>query len=301
MKKLSGVISYVITPYNALGNLDVVKMSIIINELIHDGADAIAILGCAGECSSLTNDEKKLAISLAVDCVKSRVPVVVGICESTPQESTVMAEFAQSQGADVLMISPALNYASDDELIEHYRAISESLIIPIMVYNNPAVTGTDISIELLCKLVEQIPSIVMIKESSSSVEKVDHLIKALNGKANVLCGCNFIAVEALLAGADGWCTVSPSLIGNKAKSIYKLVKNGNKIEAIQLFEKYRLLFEFMVNNGLSSVVKAGLNYFGQAVGEPRKPLGKLSDDKKTELIELLNKLEITISRPFGVI
>lgn len=286
---LSGVISYVITPYGHLGNLDVIRMKIIIEKLIQDDADAIAILGCAGECTSLTVEEKKMAISLAVDCVRSRVPVVVGICEATTLESAVMAKFAHSQGVDVLMISPALNYSSDHDFIEHFRIISESISIPIMAYNNPTKTGKEVSIELLCNLVDQIKTVNMIKESSCNIEKVQHLIKALDGKANVLCGCNFIAVDALLSGANGWCTVAPTLIGNKAKLIYELVQSGNKVDALRLFENYRPLFEFMVSNGLAAVVKAGLNCFGQNVGEPRKPLRNLDKPKQIELMRLLNQ------------
>lgn len=288
-KMLAGVISYVITPYDKLGNIDVIKMKAIIENLIADEADAIAILGCAGECTSLTVEEKKMAISLTIECVSSRVPVVVGICEATTLESAVMAKYAQSQNADVLMISPASNYNSDHDFIEHFRIIAESLAIPIMAYNNPARTGKDVSIDLLCSLVEQIKSVTMIKESSCSVEKVEHLIYALDGKANVLCGCNFIAVDALLSGADGWCTVAPSLIGNKAKFLYELVQSGNEIAAMKLFESYRPLFEFMVNNGLAAVVKAALNCYGVDVGEPRKPLRNLDEPKQIELMKLLNR------------
>lgn len=290
-KMLAGIISYVITPYDKGGNIDFIKMMGIIENLIRDGADAIAILGCAGECSSLTIEEKEMAISLTVDCVNSRVPVVVGICEATTVESADMAKFAQSQDVDVLMIGPAPNYYSDKDFIEHFRIISETLTIPIMAYNNPARTGKDVSVDLLCSLVEQIHSVTMIKESSCSVDKLQRLVKALHGKANVLCGCNFISVDALLSGANGWCTVAPSLIGNKAKLLYELVQSGRKVDAQKLFEQYRPLFEFMVNNGLASVVKAGLNSFGQDVGEPRKPLRKLDELKKIELLRLLNQFE----------
>lgn len=290
-KMLAGVISYVITPYDELGNIDVIRMKALIENLIKDGADAIAILGCAGECTSLSIKEKQMVISLTVDCVSSRLPVVVGICEVTTLKSAAMAKYAQSQNVDVLMISPAPNYHSDHDFIEHFRIISESVTLPIMAYNNPARTGKDISVDLLCNLVEQIHSVHMIKESSCSVDKVQRLVKALQGKANVLCGCNFISVDALLLGANGWCTVAPSLIGSKAKLLYELVQSGNEVSAQKLFEQYRPLFEFMVNNGLASVVKAGLNSFGQKVGEPRKPLRNLDELKKIELMRLLNQLE----------
>ena len=173
-KEISGIVAYTVTPFTAESDtVDVDVLEQIIDNLIVTGANAIATLGSAGECAYLDDDEWALVASHTVDYVDNRVPVIVGISELTTKKAVERAVFANKIGADAIMVSPFSYYRlSEDEIFDHYAAISDAISIPIMIYNNPATCGVDMSPEFMLSMVEKIENATMIKESTGDIQRM---------------------------------------------------------------------------------------------------------------------------------
>ena len=290
--KFSGVIAYTVTPFTDDGEVNINALTNVINKLIDTGATAIASLGSAGECAYLDDHEWKLVAEQSINIVNKRLPIIIGISELTTRKAIQKAIFAEENGAEAIMVAPLVYYPlSEDEIYEHYSSISAAISIPIMVYSNPVSSGVEMSAEFMLSMVQGIEQVCMIKESSVDINRVNTIKRLCGDTAAVFSGCNYLALDALKAGVDGWCTAAPNLIGDGATRIINAVNNNDLVLAEQLFEHYKNLLEFMVDKGLARTVKAGLKFKGITVGTPRKPLKPLSEENTARLAKLLADLD----------
>ncbi|MCL1143160.1 dihydrodipicolinate synthase family protein [Shewanella gaetbuli] len=288
---LSGIISYPITPFTQDGkNIDFNALGLSLESLLEQGSDAIAPLGSTGESAYLSTKEWREVAEYTVKKVNKRVPVIVGISELTTEAAVENARFAQQVGADAVMVIPVSYWKLTElELFDYYQAISDAISIPIMAYNNPATSGIDMSPELLVKMFHQIPNVTMVKESTGDIQRM-HKIKLLSeGKLPFFNGCNTLALEALCAGASGWCTAAPNLLGVAPKHLYEQVKAGELNKAQTLFYQQLPTLTFIVGVGIPKVVKAGLKLLGRDVGLARKPLGDITEQQQTQLKALIHQ------------
>ena len=277
----AGVIAYTVTPFSddeTRINYD--ALYLVIEQLINSGADVIAALGSAGECAYLSDDEWRLVMQKTVDYVDKRVPVIVGIADLTTADAVLHATLANKYGVDGIMVSPFSYYPlSEDEIFDHYAAISAAVSVPIMIYNNPATCGVDMSPEFMLSMVDKIKNVAMIKESSGDIQRMRTLYRLSKGTVPFFNGCNYLALDAFNAGATGWCTAAPCLIGDLPKRVFETFKKGELDKAKVLFEQQLPLLEFIVAGGLASTVKAGLEINGLSVGHARRPLKPLTSDR----------------------
>ncbi|NOU51941.1 dihydrodipicolinate synthase family protein [Pseudoalteromonas sp. JBTF-M23] len=289
---LSGIIGYPVTPYSQDNkSVSLEKLGNVIDILLEAKVDAIAALGSAGEAAYLSESEWRLVADYTVKHVANRVPVIIGIAELTTDKAVNYAKYADEIGADMIMLSPFSYYKlSEEEIHSHYEAVSNATKLPIMIYNNPATCGVDMSPEFMLKMVNNITNATMIKESTGDIQRMHKIFALSNGKVPFFNGCNHMALEALNAGANGWCTAAPCLIGDKPKQLFDAVKNGNSQEAQRLFYQQYEFLEFIVTSGLAASVKSGLSLLGNEVGSPRKPLLPLNPAEKKRLKAMLDIL-----------
>ena len=289
---LTGIIAYTVTPFHQEnGQINLGVLGQIVDDLLKDDADVIAGLGSAGECAYLEDEEWKSIAEFTVRHVNRRVPVIIGISELTTKKAVERAIFANKQGADAIMVSPFSYYKlSEDEIYDHYAAISAEISIPIMIYNNPATCGVDMQPEFMLSMISNIKNASMIKESTGDIQRMHQIYSLSNGSVPFFNGCNYIALEALNAGAQGWCTVAPSLIGDLPKKLFESVKKGDLGKSRSLFYQQLPLLEFIVKGGLASTVKSGLEMKGVSAGYARRPLRPLTDQKKQELKGILESI-----------
>jgi 4-hydroxy-tetrahydrodipicolinate synthase len=286
---LSGIIAYTITPFSEDGeHLNIKALNSLIDALIDSGANAIAALGSAGEGVYLDDDEWKRVALSTVKHVNGRIPVIIGIAALTTKKAVDRAMYAFEIGAQAIMVSPFSYYRlTEDEIYDHYAAISAATSLSIMIYNNPATCGVDMSPEFMLSMVENIDNATMIKESTGNLQRMRTLHRLSKGSVPFFNGCNYIALDALNAGAVGWCTAAPCLLNDLPKQLFDCVQQGQVNKAEALFERQLPLLEFIVNGGLASTVKAGLDIKGLAVGVVRRPLKQLTTEKKKTLEHIL--------------
>lgn len=289
---LSGIVGYPITPFNdENGHVDFENLAKVIDTLLAAQVDAIAALGSAGEAAYLTENEWQQVAEYTVTRVNGRVPVVIGIAELTTTQAISRAKYASQIGADMIMVSPFSYYKlNEDELFQHYESISNATPLPIMIYNNPATCGIDMSPQFMLKMVSDIKNTIMIKESTGDIQRMHKIYKLSNGKVPFFNGCNHMALEAFNAGASGWCTAAPCLIGKQAKHLFDVVKQGKNEKATAIFYQQYEFLEFIVLSGLAAAVKSGFSIQGTPMGDPRRPLLPLTDLAQQQLKTLLLEL-----------
>ncbi|WP_163391856.1 dihydrodipicolinate synthase family protein [Enterovibrio norvegicus] len=271
---LFGIISYPITPFSAdERSINFEVLGETLEHLIDNDSDAIAPLGSTGESAYLSLDEWRRVADFTIQKVGGRVPVIVGISELTTLQAISKARYAESIGADGVMIIPVSYWKlTDQEIFNYYQEISDAISLPIMVYNNPATSGIDMSPELLVRMFNEIENVTMVKESTGDIQRMHSLFTLTNGALPFFNGSNPLALEALCAGASGWCTAAPNLLGKQPKALYQRVVEGNLDEARDIFYQQLPMLRFIVAGGIPKAIKAGLALNGIEAGLPRRPL-----------------------------
>lgn len=288
---LTGIIGYPVTPFNPDNKqVDLDKLGRVIDVLLEARVDAIAALGSAGEAAYLSEAEWKQVAEYTVQHVAGKVPVIIGIAELTTAQAVNYAQHAHQIGADMIMLSPFSYYKlSETEIFQHYETVASASPLPIMIYNNPATCGVDMSPAFMLSMVERIPTASMIKESTGDIQRMHKIYTLSEGKVPFFNGCNHMALEALNAGASGWCTAAPCLIGDKPKQLFDAIKQGENEKAQALFYQQYEFLEFIVSSGLAAAVKSGLALQGMDVGGPRKPLLPLDEQAQQKLQVMLEE------------
>lgn len=288
---LNGIIAYPITPFSNDGEqINFPVLGHTLEQLIDSGCHALAPLGSTGESAYLSESEWKKVAEFSVKTVAGRVPVVIGLSELTTEGAIQKARFAESVGADAIMVIPVSYWKlTDEEIYGYYKDISAAVSLPIMVYNNPATSGIDMSPELMVKMFREIPNVTMVKESSGDIQRMHSLRELANGELPFFNGCNPLALEALCAGASGWCTAAPNLLGELPRVLYERVVDGDLSAARDVFYQQLPLLRYIVAGGLPKTVKAGLEVLGVRAGSPRRPLGPATEGEKDSIKPILLK------------
>jgi 4-hydroxy-tetrahydrodipicolinate synthase len=174
---IHGIIGYTITPFTANGEaVDLPALGRSIDRLIDGGVHAIAPLGSTGEGAYLSDAEWDQVSEFSIQHVAKRVPTVVSVSDLTTAKAVRRARFAEAHGADVVMVLPASYWKlSEAEILAHYRAIGDSIGLPIMLYNNPATSGTDMSVELILRIFHAVDNVTMVKESTGDIQRMHKL------------------------------------------------------------------------------------------------------------------------------
>ena len=290
--RIHGIIGYTITPFSANGEqLDLDALGRSIDRLIDSGVHAIAPLGSTGEGAYLSDAEWDQVSEFSIRHVAKRVPTIVSVSDLTTAKAVRRARFAERHGADVVMVLPASYWKlSAAEILAHYQAIGASIGVPIMLYNNPATSGTDLSVELILKIFHAVENVTMVKESTGDIQRMHQLQLLGEGQVPFYNGCNPLALEAFAAGAAGWCTAAPNLIPELNLALYQAVLANDLNQARALFYRQLPLLDFILKGGLPTTIKAGLELTGLPVGEPRRPLFALDAAGRHQLQQLLNTL-----------
>lgn len=284
---LHGIIGYPITPF-ADDGIDTAVLTAVIERLVDAGVHAIAPLGSTGELAYLNEREFDTVVDAAVAAVAGRLPVLVGVSDLTTATTVRRARYAAQAGADAVMVAPVSYWKlSEREITTHYAAVSDAVDIDIVAYNNPATSGVDMSPELLVAMFEDIEHVTMVKESTGDLTRMLRIAELSDGRLPFFNGSNPLVLDALRAGAAGWCTAAPNLRAKPCLDLYTAVTAGDLDAAQALYDDLKPLLTFIVAGGLATTVKAGLELLGVPAGAPRRPLLPLEESGRAELRSLL--------------
>ncbi|MEZ0049137.1 4-hydroxy-tetrahydrodipicolinate synthase [Mycobacterium sp. MAA66] len=286
---IHGIIAYPITPFTADGTaVDTETLAELVDGLVTAGVHAIAPLGSTGEAAYLSEKEFDTVVDTTIGAVDRRVPVIVGASDLTTANTVRRARHAQRAGADAVMVLPVSYWKLNDrEISQHYATVGAALDIPIMAYNNPATSGVDMSPELLLQMFTDIDNVTMVKESTGDLTRMLRIKELSGGTLPFYNGSNPLVLDALTAGASGWCTAAPHLRPQACLDLYAAVQNAELEAAQSIYDELAPLLRFIVSGGLPTTVKAGLELLGRDVGDPRPPLLPLQESARSELQAML--------------
>lgn len=291
---IEGVIAYPVTPFDADG-VHTAQLTALVERLVAAGVHAVAPLGSTGELAYLDEHEFDAVVDTTVAAVGGAVPVLVGVSALTTAATVRRARYAEQAGADAVQVVPVSYWAlSEREIVVHYTAVSDAVAIPIMAYNNPATAGVDMSPELLVRMFDTIENVTMVKESTGDLARMRRIDELSGGALPFYNGSNPLVLDALRAGATGWCTAAPNLAAQPCLDLYAAIRGGDSDAAQAQYDRLRPLLEFIVAGGLPTTVKAGLELLGVPAGEPRRPLLALDADGRQRLRAMLAGLGATV-------
>ena len=273
MKKIlfKGAGSAIPTPFDKDG-INIKELKKFLEFQIENEIDSLIVCGTTGESSTMTREEKIKVIKCALEISHGRIPIIAGTGSNNTKEAIEMSKIAENLGVDgVLVVTPYYNKTTQTGLIAHYRAISDNISIPIILYNVPSRTGLNINPETCLKL-SKIENIVAIKEASGNLSQVAQIAHLCGDNLRIYSGNDDQAIPICSLGGLGVISVLSNL---KPKYTHDMVwdfLNGD----IENARKKQLDCIPLINELFSQVnpipIKAKLNEFGFNFGIPRLPL-----------------------------
>jgi len=190
-----------------------------------------------------------------------------------------------------MVVPPYYGSLKEEELYCHYSTLAKNSSLPIMVYNNPGTSGSDILPSLVGRLAA-FDNIVAIKESSGYLQRVSEIMRICGDRIEILCGCDNLSMEMFAIGVQGWVAAPANIIPKQCVALYKLmIEQKDYPKAKELYFTLLPLFNLFEETGLYvQLAKVGLDYLGKSLGEPRKPLLPPSEDMKEKLVTILDRI-----------
>ncbi|MGK7903408.1 MAG: 4-hydroxy-tetrahydrodipicolinate synthase [Hormoscilla sp.] len=275
MKDFGRVITAMVTPFAADGKVDYAVAEKLASWLVENGSDSLVICGTTGESPTLSWDEEHELFQVVQKAVAGKGLVIAGTGSNSTSEAIAATEKAASLGLDgSLQVVPYYNKPPQEGLYQHFRAIADSCpSLPMMLYNIPGRTGTNMEPETIARLAE-IDNIVAIKEASGSSDRVSQIRSMTAPEFEIYSGDDSLTLPLLAVGGKGVVSVASHVVGNQLQEMIQAFGAGQTQKAtqihLQLFPLFKALF--ITTNPIP--VKAALRLQGWEVGSTRLPLAE---------------------------
>jgi len=293
---LKGTTVAMVTPFTKEDEVDEAGMRENINYLIDRGVDGLLAAGTTGESATITHDEQRKMIDILVDEVNGKVKAIAGAGSNSSKEALGLVKYAENSGADAaLVITPYYNKPQQHGLVEHYKMLEEKTNIPIIVYNVPSRTGTDIGVETIVEIAK-FEKIVAIKEANPDLDKVSATIKRLQDEDvqdfMVLSGNDNLTLPMISLGAMGVISVVANVDPARMSQMVNSALEGDYNRASQLhYELYNLMKVLFVESN-PVPAKDSLNMMGRPAGHVRLPLAPMKNENTAKLTKVLKDLDL---------
>ena len=277
MKQIQGAITALVTPMRE-GKVDEKGLIDLIEFQIAAGIHGIVPCGTTGESATLDFDEHKRVIELTAKTVKGRIPVIAGTGANSTLEAIELTQSAKASGADaVLSVVPYYNKPSQEGLYQHFKAILEAVDIPLMLYNVPGRTVTNMLPTTVARLAK-LPNVIGIKEACGSLNQISELIQLCPKDFIVLSGDDFTAMPSVLIGGKGVISVVSNLEPGKMARMMEAALAGDLARANALHYELFSLMGAMFCYPSPAPAKKGLELMGRiASAEVRLPMTQMDE------------------------
>jgi len=271
-----GTITAIITPFNRDGSVDEESLRRLVASQEEKGVDAIVPCGSTGESATLSFAEHTRVVEIAVDEAK-RVKVIAGAGSNSTSEAIALSRSVEDAGADgVLSISPYYIKPTQEGIFRHYEAVSGSMGIPLILYNVPGRTASNISSDTTLRLSE-LPGITGIKEASGDLEQVRRILNGRPKGFSVLSGDDFLTYKMMCMGCDGTISVASNCVPDKMVRMVGLCLSGRTDEALAVHTELSPLFDALFIETNPIPVKYIMSRMGYGSGALRLPLTELTE------------------------
>ncbi|WP_207260248.1 dihydrodipicolinate synthase family protein [Desulfovibrio sp. Huiquan2017] len=290
-----GVIPPVSTIMNDKGEFDADGMGIFIDRLVESDVNALLFLGSAGEFSQMTNATRKQVAEFCVKRVAGRKPVIIGTGACGTAEVIELSEHAAHIGADaVIVVNPYYASMSEERLYRHYRTIAESVSIPVLMYNFPALTGQDLSPALVTRIAKDCPNVIGIKDTVDCISHIRDLIFQAKGARpdfKVICGYDEYLFTTLALGGDGGIVGTSNFAPEITCGIYKAFQEKDMAAIAELLPRLSILSQlYSLDTPFSWLLKEAVRATGSDIPTGvAAPASEPDEDVKKRFREILKQ------------
>jgi 4-hydroxy-tetrahydrodipicolinate synthase len=287
--ELHGVFPYLVSPVDENGRVRRDVLAQLVEHLIDAGVHGLTPLGSTGEFAYLDTDQKLEIVEVVVQAARGRVPVIAGVASTTTRGGANLARQAMALGADgVLAILEAYFPVSDDGVEEYFRAIAEATPAPVVLYTNPQLQRSDLSLPVIERL-SAVPNIRYIKDASTNTGRLLSIITATGGRMGVFAASSHIPACVMLIGGVGWMAGPACLVPRQSVALYEAARRGDWKEAMRLQRKLWAVNQAFSKYALAACIKGGLELQGFDVGVPIAPQQRLTEDGFREMRSVLEQ------------
>ena len=290
MKELIGTGVALITPFNKDFSIDVDGLRRVVSHSIENGIDYLVALGTTAESATLNKIEKQLVIDTIVDANKGRLPLVIGIGGNNT--AAVIDEIQHrdlSNFTAILSVSPYYNRPTQEGIYQHFAAIANASSKPIIVYNVPGRTASNILPETMIRLANDFESIVAVKEAAGDIVQAMRLISGCPEDFLVISGEDMVALPMVLAGGAGVISVIGQGFPKEFSDMIRFGLDENASEAYKILYKICPAIDYIFAEGNPAGIKAVFSKMGLCGDTLRLPLVSISDDLRAEIDSFIDR------------
>jgi len=296
MTRFYGTGVAMVTPFHANGEVDYDRLRALINYLIDGGVEYLVSLGTTGESVTLSKDEKKKVWSFTAEVNNGRVPLVAGIGGNNTHEVVAEVQHFDTTGYDaILSASPNYNKPTQTGIYQHYKAIAEASSLPIILYNVPSRTGSNVTAETTVRLAEDFKNIIGVKEASGNFDQLNQIMRDKPEDFLLISGDDPISLPMIALGGVGVISVVGNALPRQFSDMIRLCLRGEFTLAQKghssLIEFTRMMFA----EGSPAGVKTALKYLGVCGDTVRLPLVQVSSTLAEKIISETQKLAVPVS------
>lgn len=292
----SGIYPYLVSPIDSAGAVREAVLAKMVDDLVKQGVHGVTPLGSTGEVSFLTQQQRKRIVEVTLEAAAGRVPVVAGIAAFSTLDAAEQARIYEDLGANGLVLMRQNGGPiSADGTYQFFATASKAVSIPIVLYTNPAVLGTDFSIDTLSRLIE-IPNVRYIKDATSDTGRILSYLNRFGADLSVFSASAHIPAFVFLLGGVGWMAGPACVIPEAARLLFDLIKSERIAEAIALQRELWPINEAFRTYPLGACIKAALHLRGYDVGDPVAPQSPLDGNAAKQVEKALARADAALSK-----
>jgi 4-hydroxy-tetrahydrodipicolinate synthase len=279
MTDFHGVFPYIVSPIDPQGRILTDVLGRLANDLIKAGVHGLTPLGYTGEFAYLSREQRAAVVQATIEAAGKRVPVIAGVASTSTADAVEQARHYQSLGADgILAILEAYFPLKDAQIEAYFRAIADSVDIPVVLYTNPQFQRSDLTLDVIARLCEH-PRIRHIKDASTNTGR---LLSIMNRcpQMKVFSASAHIPAAVMLIGGVGWMAGPACIVPRQSVKLYELCRAGKWPQAMTLQRELWRINEAFARFNLAACIKAGLQIQGYAVGDPVPPQAVLTPEER---------------------
>jgi len=283
--EFAGLSVAIITPF-ADGEVDYARLREQIEFQIDAGTSCIVPVGTTGESPTLSHAEHEKVIAEVIQCVAGRAKVMAGTGSNSTAEALRLTTRAAAEGADAtLQVAPYYNKPTQEGFYQHFKAVAESVDIPVCVYNIPGRCGKEIEVETIQRLAE-VPGIAMVKEATGKLDQCSAIVGSTD--LTVLCGDDSLTLPMMSVGGEGVVSVVGNVVPGDMLKLVQAAAAGDFETARAWHHKLFKLCQNMLGLATNPIpVKAAMQMLGRDTGDLRLPMTPLEEDAESKLRETL--------------
>lgn len=285
------LLTAMVTPFNADGSVNYEKAADLAEWLINNGSDGLVVAGSTGEAATMSAEEKLELFRVVVNRINKRVPIIAGTGSNNTADSVKMTKMAEAMGVDgALIVGPYYNKPTQEGFYQHFAAVAQSTGLPIIVYNVPGRTASNISPAIVARLAADFENIVAIKEAAGNVAQVAELYSVLPEEFTIYSGDDGLILPFMSVGATGLISVLSNIGGGILQDVMQAYEDGRVREAAKLNARMVPLANAMFIETNPIPVKAAVTFVtGIDAGQPRLPLTPMEPANKAKMVAVLQE------------